>query len=79
MPIPFSGDLTFSCIASTIVKKYERAVKEQAEISDYFEALTDACSPELIALWTREIGHAEAARQQNVKSMDYMNARVDKG
>jgi len=54
-------------------------VKEQAEISDYFEALTDACSPELIALWTREIEHAEAARQQNVKSMDYMNARVDKG
>ncbi len=54
-------------------------MKEQAEISDYFKALTDACSPELIALWTHEIEHAEAARQQNVKSMDYMNARVDKG
>jgi len=70
--------LTIFEIASTIIKKYERAVREQAEISEYFADFTAACPQHLIPVWTRDIEHAEVTRQENVKSMDYMNANLKK-
>lgn len=64
--------------ASTIVKKYQRATREQAEVSIYFESLTESCPQDLVPIWTREIEAAEAERQFNVTSMDYMNPKVEK-
>lgn len=40
--------------------------------------LTETCPTEMIELWTREIEEAEAERQSDVTSMDYMNVNVDK-
>jgi len=70
--------LTIFAIASTIIKKYERAIREQAEVSEYFIDLTAACPQHLIPVWTRDIEHAEATRHENVTSMDYMNANLKK-
>jgi len=70
--------LTTIELASTIVKKYERALREQAEISVYFTDLTQSSPQHLIPVWTRDIEHAEATRQDNVKNMDYMNPKVEK-
>ena len=64
--------------ASTILKKYERAVREQRQVSEYFAGITESCPQELLPVWTRDIEHAEARRQEDVKSMDYMNPRVEK-
>ena len=70
--------LTIFATASTIIKKYERAVREQAEVSEYFTDFTAACPQHLIPVWTRDIEHAKVTRQENVTSMDYMNANVKK-
>ena len=51
---------------------------EQAEISEYFQDFTELCPQHLIPVWTREIEYAEAMRQEDVKSMDYMNPKVEK-
>ena len=65
-------------LASTIVRKYERALREQAEISEYFTDITQSSPQDLIAVWTRDIEHAEATRQDNVTNMDYMNPKIEK-
>jgi regulatory protein YycI of two-component signal transduction system YycFG len=65
-------------LASTIVRKYERALREQAEISEYFTDITQSSPQHLIPVWTCDIEHAEATRQENVKSMDYMNPKIEK-
>jgi len=70
--------LTYSQAATTIIKKYERAVKEQAEITKYFESLTESSPQHLLPVWTRDIEKAEASRQEDVTSMDYMNLNVEK-
>jgi len=51
---------------------------EQGEISAYFAALTESCPPDLIPVWTHAIEEVEANRQENVSSMDYMNAKGKK-
>jgi len=65
-------------LASTVLKKYERAVREQRQISEYFAGITESCPKDLLPVWTRDIEHAEARRQADVKSMDYMNSTVKK-
>jgi len=55
-----------------------RAVKEQAEVSIYFETLTESCPQDLLPIWTEQIKTAEATRQVDVTSMDYMNPQVEK-
>jgi hypothetical protein len=68
-----------TCIqASTILVKYQRAVREQAEVARYFEGLTQYCPQDLLPTWRQNIEQAEAARQWDVKAMDYMNLKVDK-
>ncbi|KAF8961701.1 hypothetical protein BDZ97DRAFT_1759716 [Flammula alnicola] len=64
-------------MASTIVNKYERAVKEQEKVKN---TLMNSPRPVLrtYSVWKREIEQAEARRQEDVKSMDYMNLKVDK-
>ena len=52
---------------------------EQAKISEYFQDFTESCPQHLIPVWTRDIENAEAMRQEDVKSMDYMNPKVEKG
>jgi len=74
LPKPFSPYM----IATTIIKKYERAVNEQAKASQYFASLTEICPQELIPVWTRKIEEAEVTRQRDVTSMDYMKTTVKK-
>lgn len=64
--------------AYTILGKYQRAVKEQAEVSRYFQGLTEYCPRDLLPIWKRDIEQAEAGRQLDVTKMDYMNLKVDK-
>ena len=47
-------------------------------MSLYFESLTESCPQHLRPIWTREIEEAEAERQYDVTSMDYMNPKVEK-
>ena len=61
-----------------ILKKYQRAVREQGQVSEYFAGITESCPQELLPVWTRDIEYAEAGRQGDVKSMDYMNSSVAK-
>ena len=60
------------------MKKYQCAIREQAEISKYFTTLTESCPQDLLPVWTHDIERAEAERQNNVTSMDYMNPKVEK-
>ena len=65
-------------IATTISKKYQRAITEEAKVSEYFAVLTESCPAELIEEWTHKIEMAEANRQEDVTTMDYMKSMVQK-
>lgn len=66
-------------IASTISRKYCRALKEEANSRLYFEELTSTAPQENLETWTLEIEEAETNRHENVESMDIMQSRVSKG
>jgi len=51
---------------------------EEAKVSEYFSTLTESCPPELIQEWTQKIQMAEANRQEDVTSMDYMKSIIQK-
>ena len=70
--------LTNSTSATTITKKYDRAITEEAKVSEYFAMLTESCPPERIQEWTEKIEMAEANRQEDVTSMDYMKSIIQK-
>lgn len=66
-------------LASTISKKYKRAVIEQKESQDYFEELNKAAPQELIPVWTAQIEKAERDRANRPEAMDIMKNQVKKG
>jgi Kyakuja-Dileera-Zisupton transposase len=65
--------------ADTVSKKYKRAVVEQAETKDYFDGLSAAAPRHHVEQWKKEIEKAENERQSNLKSMDIMKSRINKG
>lgn len=65
--------------ASTISKKYLRAVKEEDASHIYFEGISQAAPQELIPVWKAEIEKAETGRQRDPKIMDIYQVKVDKG
>lgn len=60
------------------MKKYHRAVTEQAESKEYFKSLTSAAPAELIPKWTEEVTHAEQQRGNKLEVMDVYQARIPK-
>ncbi|KAF8956034.1 hypothetical protein BDZ97DRAFT_1672276, partial [Flammula alnicola] len=65
-------------MASTVTKKYFRAVKEQQSSQDYYDGLTEAAPTELIPEWTEQIIAAEGRRQNNPDVMDIYQVKVKK-
>ena len=67
-------------IVSSVSRKFQRAVVKLDAQKAYHEDLTAAADDgALIAVWRREIEQAEADRINNVKAMDIMAPRIDKG
>jgi hypothetical protein len=67
-----------SFIASTVCKKYKRAVIEQKTSSEYYDAFTRSCPQDKIPEWTRDIEAAEAGRDGDPTVMDTMKTKVKK-
>jgi hypothetical protein len=67
-------------IVFLVSRKFQRAVVKLDAQKAYHEDLTAAADDgALIAVWRREIEQAEADRINNVKAMDIMAPRIDKG
>ena len=64
--------------ASTLVKKYTRAVTKQRESREYLSGLTAQAPAECIPKWSTEVTDAEEKRPQSVKAMDIYRAKVPK-
>src|SRR5271156_7155060 len=67
-------------IVSSVSRKFQRAIMKLDAKKAYHEDLTTAADDgALIAVWRREIEQAEADRINNVKAMDIIAPRIDKG
>lgn len=64
---------------STIIGKYERALRESHESEHYFAEIDMAAPQQHKLNWQDEIEHAESVRQANVDSMDVMLPRITRG
>lgn len=66
-------------IARTIINKYNRAIKNELESSDYFAELSTVPTNEQLAIWEVEISAAEELRTNRPEAMDVMAPRIPKG
>ena len=63
---------------TTIVKKYNRAVKESADVSAHFHQFTEKIDPALRTKWEEDILAAERQREEQPDVMDIYAPKIKK-
>jgi hypothetical protein len=66
-------------LAGKIIKKYQRAMENDANSREYFNQLSAAATEEQLVAWETEISKAEDKRASEPESMDCMAPKVPKG
>ncbi|KAF8801187.1 hypothetical protein BYT27DRAFT_7216293 [Phlegmacium glaucopus] len=65
-------------ITQTIIKKYNRAIKNELESAEYFKDLSRVPTHEQLALWEAENLDAEVRRTEWPAVMNVMSSRINK-
>ena len=66
-------------LATTVIKKYKRAVEHEKTSQLYFEQLSETPTPEQLACWEAEISNAETTWTSKLSAIDVMATWIPKG